>query len=85
MYYEVLGEEYKEDLAAMMALDHLTEIKNAINPPFLKRDNEGNLVVSDMLTDHSEDLDSMQRIVAVLMAKVIALEKEIYDDNEQEH
>lgn len=85
MYFEIMGEDYKDDLAAMIALDHLTDIKNAINPPFLKRDKDGDLVVSDMLTDHSEDLDSMQKVLAVLMAKVLAMEKEIYDNNEQEH
>lgn len=79
-FHGYLGDDYQEDLCAMCAIDYLTDLKNTINPPFLSQDIQGNMVVSDMLTDHSEDIESLKGIITIMMARLMELEKRIKNE-----
>lgn len=76
--YEMLvGEDYMDDTTCIYTLDHLKTIRDAIAPPFISQDEDGNIAISDPVTDDNDRYDHIQEMVALLLNRINQLEKKI--------
>lgn len=76
-YETIIGDDYMEDLACAYTLDHLRAMRDAISPPFISQDINGDIAISDPSSDYEDQLENFQEIVALLMERLSHIERKI--------
>jgi len=76
-YETIIGEDYMDDLACAYTLDHLRSMRDAISPPFIAQDINGDIVISDPSSDYEDQLENFQELVALLMDRVSFIERKL--------
>lgn len=76
--YEMLvGEDYMDDTTVIYTLDHLKTIRDAISPPFITQDENGDIAISDPVSDQDDRYEHTQELVALLLNRINQIEKKI--------
>lgn len=76
-YEVIVGDDYMDDLACAYTLDHLRSVRDAISPPFISQDENGDFSISDPSSDYEDQLDSFQELLSLLMERIAHIERKL--------